>query len=259
MRRLWYLVSAFTVAALLGPSVTAQQAAKNTPSPAALLELRPVLEGVEYDMPPDKAAIDACKVESVFNDQKRAIGYALRDGQGKLLRRFVIAHGGSRLDQWSYFQDGFEVYREDDLDGDRSLDECRWLNAGGTRIAQVNKGKIRGWRQITAEEASKVLVQALVSGDLALFETVMATPDELTKAGVIKEVVDKVAAAASRCADAVAALRKQLVGWNEQTVWNRFDGTFPHVIPAEAAAGVDKDLTLYENAMIIPMQGCPGR
>ena len=89
------------------------------------------------------------------------MGYALRDGQGKLLRRFVIAHGSRRLDQWSYYQDGFEVYREDDLNGDRSLDECRWLNSGGTRIAQVQQGKIKGWRQISAEEASKVLVQAL--------------------------------------------------------------------------------------------------
>ena len=83
--------------------------------------------------------------------------------RGRLLRRFVIAHGSRRLDQWSYYQDGFEVYREEDLDGDRSLDECRWLNAGGTRIARVEKGKIKGWKQISAEEASKVLVQALVS------------------------------------------------------------------------------------------------
>ena len=121
------------------------------------------------------------------------MGYALRDGQGKMLRRFVIAHGGRRLDQWSYYQDGFQVCREDDLDGDRSLDECRWLNSGGTRIALVTKGKIKGWKQISAEEASKVLVAALVAGDVALLETIMATPDELAAAGVPKDVVDKVA------------------------------------------------------------------
>ena len=28
------------------------------------------------------------------------------------------------MDQWSYYQDGFEVYREIDLDGDQALDEC---------------------------------------------------------------------------------------------------------------------------------------
>jgi thiol-disulfide isomerase/thioredoxin len=217
-----------------------------------MLALRPVLVGVDYDTPADQAAIDACKLETVMSADKRNIGYALRDGQGKLLRRCVIARGGRRLDQWSYFQDGFEVYREDDLDGDQRLDECRWLNSGGSRIATVVRGKISAWKQISAEEASKVLVQALVAGDVALLETVMATPAELVAAGVPKDVVEKVAAAAAKRGDQMSALQKQLVGWNDQTVWNRFDGAYPHVIPADPGSGVEKDLTLYENAMVIP-------
>ena len=36
------------------------------------------------------------------------------------------------------------------------------MNAGGTRVATVKKGKIVGWKQISAEEASKVFVQGLV-------------------------------------------------------------------------------------------------
>jgi len=219
--------------------------------PSALLEVRPILKGVEYDTP-DQEAIKTCKVENVLNDQKRSVGYALRDGQGKMLRRFVIARGGRRLDQWSYYQDGFEVYREDDFDGNQSPDECRWLNAGGTRIALVEKGKIKAWKQISAEEASKVLVQSLVFGDDALLETVMATPAELTAAGLSKEIVDKVAAAALKRAEQVGELQKKLIGWNNHTVWNRFDGMFPHVIPADPASGLEKDLTLYENAMVIP-------
>jgi thiol-disulfide isomerase/thioredoxin len=252
MRRRLYSVAALAVVGFLGSSVQARQAARNETTPAALLELRPVLQGVEYDTPADQAAIDACKVEGVVDDQQRAVGYALRDGQGKLLRRFVIAHGSKRLDRWSYFQDGFEVYREDDLNGDRSLDECRWMNSGGTRIAQVQQGKVKGWRQISVEEASKVVVQALVSGDTALLETVMASSTELAAAGVSKDVVDKIAAAAGTRAAAVEALRKKLVGWNKQTIWSRFDGTFPHVIPADPGSGLNKDLTLYENAMVIP-------
>jgi thiol-disulfide isomerase/thioredoxin len=247
-----YSVAALAVLGFLGSRAQAQQPPKNPTSPSALLELRPVLQGVEFDTPTDQAAIDACKVESVFDDQKRSVGYALRDGQGKLLRRFVIAHGKQRLDQWSYYQDGFEVYREDDLNGDRALDECRWLNAGGTRIALVHQGKIKSWRQISAEEASKVLVQALIGGDVALLETVMASPAELAEAGVPKDVVDKVASAAGNRAQDVDALRKKLVGWNKQTIWSRFDGMYPRVIPADSSSGLDKDLTLYENAMVIP-------
>jgi thiol-disulfide isomerase/thioredoxin len=251
MRKLRYSVTAFVIIAIGTLPAGAQQAPK-APTAKDLLGLSPILAGVEYDVPPDEAAKNACKVENVLNDQQRSIGYALRDGQGKLLRRFVIAHGSKRLDQWSYYQDGFEVYREDDLDGDRSLDQCRWLNAGGSRIAVVQQGKVRGWRQISAEEASKVLVHAIVRGDLPLLESVMATAEELTGAGVPKDIVDKVAAEAGRRNEAVSALRKQLVGWNEQTVWNRFDGTLPHVIPADTSAGLEKDLTLYENAMVIP-------
>ena len=97
-----------------------------------------------------------------------------------------------------------------------------------------------------------MLVQALVAGEPSLLETVMATPAELAAAGVPKDVVDKVAAAALKRGEQVAALQKQLVGWNAQTIWNRFDGTFPHVIPADPASGLEKDVTLYENAMVIP-------
>ncbi len=235
------------VVGLLTSSAIAQ-----APTPGDVLKYRPTLTDVEYDTPADAAAISACKIENVVNDQKRSIGIALRDGQGKMLRRFVIAHGGRRMDQWSYFQDGFEVYREDDLDGDFRLDECRWLNAGGTRIAMVERGKIKVWKQISAEEASKVLVQALAADDVALLETVLATPAELAAAGVPKDIVDKIATAAQNRAESFAGLRKQLVGWTKQTVWNRFDGTFPHVIPADPGSGIEKDLTLYENAMVVP-------
>ena len=130
-----------------------------------------VQRGVDYDDPTEPAAIAACKVEKVQVKDKN-IGYALRDAQGQLLRRFVDADGKPGLDQWSYYLHGFEVYREVDLNGDRSLDECRWLNSGGTRIAEIKGGKIASWKRISAEEASKVFVQALVANDFALAETV---------------------------------------------------------------------------------------
>src|SRR5690606_9084815 len=46
------------------------------------------------------------------------------------------------------------------------------------------------------------------------------------------------------------ALRKSLLGsgWDGATVWSRFDGTLPHVIPADV--GVKEDLVLYENAFV---------
>lgn len=236
----------------LAPMAVLAQSKGYTPSD--LLAYKPALTGVDYDTPTDPKAIDACKVE-VVSVENHSIGYALRDGQGKMLRRFVAARS-RYMDQWSYYQDGFEVYRESDLDGDRALDEARWLNGGGSRIAVVKKGKIAGWKQISAEEASKVfvqgLVQALSGGDASLLGSVMATPDELAAAGLPRDVVDKVAAAAASRDAKVRALLESLSGWTRQTVWNRFDGTYPHVIPADPAGGPEKDIVVYENAMIFP-------
>lgn len=245
--------------ALVVVAASATGSAHGAYSPRDLLSYRPRLPGVEYDIPTDPAAIDACKVETVTNAEKRGVGYLLRDGQGKILRRFVIANGQdhTHLDQWSYFQDGFEVYREDDLDGDQRLDECRWMNAGGSRIAVVKANKIKTWKRISPEEASKVLVQALVAADDDLLATVMATPEELKDAGLPRDFVEKAQAALAGRPEKLADLRKSLVGWTKQTVWNRFDGTYPHLIPVDPAVGLAKDLTLYENAMIFPTSTGP--
>ena len=110
--------------------------AQSSYTPAFILEkFRPTQKGVDYDTPTEKAAVDACKVEKVLDAQQKPVGIKLVDGQGRLLRRFVDSNGKAGMDQWSYYQDGFEVYRETDLNDDKSLDECRWLNSGGTRIA----------------------------------------------------------------------------------------------------------------------------
>lgn len=247
MRRLGFAV-ALLGGLGLGAATPGLQAADYTPKD--LLKFRPTRSGVDYDNPVDQAAVDACKVEIVTDAQKRTVGYALRDGQNKLLRRFIITNGGKFLNQWSYYQDGFEVYRESDLDGDRSLDECRWMNQGGSRIATVQGGKIVGWKRISAEEASKMAVQALASNDLELLESLIATPDELKAAGLPAAVVSKVTADAGNRAERVQTLVKSLAGWSEKTVWNRFDGAMPHAIPADPASGVEKDLVLYENAVV---------
>lgn len=252
MRALNHALAAAGLLALVAPSHARAQT-----SPAQLLQsFKPMQKDlvVDYDTPTDKAEIDACKVESQSDKKTGTFAYLLRDGQGRLLRRFADtngkkdAKGQPHLDQWSYFKDGFEVYREIDLDEDGVLDECRWLNGGGTRIALIKSNRIAAWKRISAEEASKVLVQALVAGNAALVETVMATPEDLNALGVPASEVEKVTKARADRAAALEALRKQLKGWNAQTTWARFDGTLPHVIPADA--GLKDDLTLYENAFI---------
>ncbi len=218
-----------------------------------LLSYKPTQRWVDYDSISDPAAIKTCTIDDVLNAKGKKIGFVLRDGQGRPLRKVVdVAGNDNRMDQWSYFVDGFEVYRENDFDGNRSVDECRWMNSGGTRIATVLKGKINGWKQISAEEASKVLTQAIVDRDLALLETVVATPEELLSLGLSKAEVEKAGVAADlpKHQAKLDALWSSLKGWDEKTVWLRFDGAMPHLIPAEPEGGLKADVVLYENGVI---------
>jgi thiol-disulfide isomerase/thioredoxin len=240
---------------LLAPALALASAA---PTVKQMLALKPVVAEavVEYDVPTGDAAINACVVEP----SQSPPGWVLRDGQGKVLRKFVVGTG-STINRWSYYQEGFEVYRESSLDNDTSVEEARWLNNGGTRVAVVNgKNHIQGWKRISAEEASKVLVQAIVLKNPALLETVMARPEELAALGIPASEVQRAEAAAKGRAEAIAALRKGLAGWDDTTVWLRFDVPMPHVIPVDAATGLKDDLTLYENAVILagPAGGAPG-
>lgn len=238
---------------LLGSLGTAAATVLISPTQASAQSAQDVLKGfkptqaaaTEYDSPATPEALAACKVEKV----NKPAGWVVRDGQGRILRKFVDAKGTGKLNQWSYYQDGFEVYREVDNDGDQKLDEARWLNNGGSRVALLKGNKIVGWGRLSAEEASRVLVQALVTNDAALLDSVMARPEELTALGLTAESTKALAAANAKRAEGVQALLGQLKGWTETTTWLRFDGHMPHVIPSDAA-GLPADIMTYENGVV---------
>ena len=231
-----------------------------------LRENRPVHhQWVDIDKPTDPAAIAACTTEIV--PASRSGGAAkgstvvIRDGQGRTLCRFADVTGdeGGKVDLWCFYKDGFEVYRDVDYNDDGRVDECRWLNTAGTRIAVMRPvagekvvSRITSWRRLTAQEASQVLVQALVAGDPRLLETVMATPEELDALGLPKGLVEQSRADAKGRAEAVDTLIQKLLGWGwtNATAWLRFDADMPHLIPADASAGLKEDLLLFENAVV---------
>ncbi len=242
------IAAALLATAASGPRAQAP-AANQVTAEYILQKFKPTQRGVEYDTPTAPDEVAACVVEKVL-DGNRKVGDALRDGRGQILRRFVDTDGNNRMDRWSYYLDGFEVYRDLDLNDDRKVDEAHWLNAGGTRVAKVVESKIVDWKRLSAEEASRVLVQALVAKDFALLETVLATPAELLALGAPKGLVDQATAGAAERPAQLAALGQKLTGWDAGTTWLRFDGVMPHLIPADAAPGLKGDLVLYENAVI---------
>ena len=201
-----------------------------------ILSYTPAVKGApaDYDKPADAKAVEACKIE--IPEAAGRLPPPRRPGQGPPPVRRQSKPQSKQLDQWSYYQDGFEVYREVDLDGDNYVDEARWLNAGGTRVASVKyldkAYVIAGWKRISAEEASKVLVQGLVGGDLDLVESVMATPEELEALGVPASEQERARAGQKGRAAELTKLRQGLAGWTAATVWLRLDAAYAPPDPA---------------------------
>ena len=71
-----------------------------------------------------------------------------------ILRRFVDTNDDNVVDQWSYYKDGLEVYRDIDSTFNGKADQYRWFNTGGSRWAiDANEdGVIDSWKSISAEE-----------------------------------------------------------------------------------------------------------
>src|SRR5438067_7021966 len=119
------------------------------PSVAQMLQYKPRQQGVVYSTPsPEEQA--SCKVTLEQGGRPGSNGWVLLDAQSRKLRRFFDSNGDKKIDVWSYYKDGAEVYREIDTNMDDVPDQYRWLNSGGMKWGvDVNAdGKIDAWRMI---------------------------------------------------------------------------------------------------------------
>src|ERR1700731_3921213 len=101
------------------------------PAVSQILSFRPKQQGVIYSTPTAQEQ-ESCKVE-LISGARNGNGWLLRDPRGQPLRRFFDTNGDKRIDVWSYYQDGVEVYREIDSDLNGRVDQYRWLNTGGMK------------------------------------------------------------------------------------------------------------------------------
>ena len=59
----------------------------------------------------------------------RPTEYSLVDmSTKKLVRKFTDTNGDKKLDNWIYFKDGVETYRDIDTDCDGRADQCRFMD-----------------------------------------------------------------------------------------------------------------------------------
>ncbi len=206
---------------------------------------------------PDKAEWGKCKVETVKFG--KGSGYLVTGPQGQVLRRFIDLDGNETVDQYRYYKDGLEVYREIDASGDKkkvNIDQMRWFNTGGTRWGiDANKdGVIEQWKIISAEEVSIEAVRALVTGDVKVLKPLLASAEDLAAVGVDKGAQAAILKAIASPEQALAEIVKNSKIIKPTTRWMQFNCAMPYMVPAEPGKS-SQDLYVYENAMAIVENG----
>ncbi|MEQ9411913.1 MAG: TlpA disulfide reductase family protein [Fuerstiella sp.] len=220
------------------------------PSPKQIFEgFRPVQRDVQYDTP-EPGDYDDCKVE--IERGEGTAGFVVYGPAGQVLRRFTDINSDTHPDLFRYYHMGLEVYRDIDTDSNQKPDQFRWMNWGGLRwgIDKDEDGRIDQWKQLSAQEAAQIAVEAMIRNDIQSLATVLINAEDLQ---AIKVTADIGRQLQQSVADPATQLRKVLAGsksLSERTKWVRFDPPVPGLIPQEDGKAA-MDLTVYENAMAI--------
>jgi hypothetical protein len=218
----------------------------------AAAKTRPIQRDVEMDVIADEE-IPQC--ELVISEDARTM--RLMSPQNVVLRHFADTDGDPdrQVDQWSFYQNGVEVYRELDTTGDGKRDQFRWLNSAGTRwgIDKTGNGTIDQWLEISAEEVSREIVLALAAKDARRFANVALKEEELASLGLgatlHSNVAGKITALNAGFINAANA-----VALSNNAEWHQLGAVMPGLVP-KGEQGNQKDLRVYENAAVTISDG----
>ncbi|HLJ11541.1 MAG TPA: redoxin domain-containing protein [Planctomycetaceae bacterium] len=245
VKEFWFSFAALAALVI----VVSASRADEPPTVKQSLGIVPAQSDVDYDKP-DPKTFGQCKISPVT--EGKATGWLVSDASGQILRRFMDNDDDGFVDQFSFYKNGLEVYRDIISKPKGKKDQFRWFNFGGTRwgLDTNADGKIDVWKQISPEEVSRIAVAALVHQDASLLTPLLISKDDLKHLGIKgpleAKLLDSVADPAAKLKKAVA--NSKII--TPRTTWLRFDATPPSVVPADSikAAG---DLVVYENAMAL--------
>jgi TolA-binding protein len=223
------------------------------PTAEQALKLSPVQPNIDYDRP-SAAEMPKCKIR--VEKLGKMVGWIVENPNGVILRRFIDTNGDNVVDQWSYYKDGLEVYRDIDSNFNGKADQHRWFHSAGSRwaIDQNEDGEIDYWKAISAEEASAEAIAAIAAGDVKRFARLMPTAAELKSLGLGAKQTNDIAAKIERALAEFKAMtaKQKLLG--ADAVWLQFSGGRPGLIPAGTNQST-KDVRVYENATAIAETG----
>ncbi len=229
------------------------------PTVKQALELKPVQPDVQCDNPTDAQEIAKARIEPISEPGRS--GWQVFDSQGRLLRRFVDTNGDKKLDLWSYYQNGIEVYRDVDADFNEKADQYRWLGTGGSRWGKDTNedGTIDRWHMISPEEVTAEVVAALRDQDVARFKRVLLSTSELKALGLGKERTQEMADRIQAAARDFERFSRSRALVKPSARWIHFGATRPGLLPA-GTDGSSRDLLIYDNvAAIVDTDGKHGQ
>ena len=229
------------------------------PTAEQILLYKPKQIGVEVTTP-TAAETSACTVDlekgRKFAGDKQATAWVLKDGQGKILRKFHDTTGEGAVNVWAYYRDGEEAYREVASKVKGKADQYRWLGPNGSKwgIDSVGDGRIDTWAAISVEEVSQEILAAVATRDFKRLEALMLTKEELVAfdlpAAESARYRSKLASAAEEFQKTTKALPKL----TEKTIWVHLETKVPQTIAFDSI-GSKVDLVRYRHATILYQDG----
>ncbi|QDV27077.1 redoxin domain-containing protein [Aureliella helgolandensis] len=221
------------------------------------LSYAPAQPDVNYEKV-SKEQLGECTIEELKRDDGK--GFWITGPAGQPLRWFADTDGDNKIDRWSYYNAGVEVYREVDTDANRTADAYRWLSTEGMRwgVDKNEDGVVEEWSVISAEEVTAEVVRAVAAGDPARFARLLIADAEIASLGLGAE---KEAALRKRVTEAGLEFTAWASGQKVVTPrsrWTNFGADKPGIVPA-GTDGSTKDLVVYENTVALMDEGGEAR
>jgi len=219
--------------------------------------LQPKQKGVVYSVPsPDDYS--ACQVQKIPGRQPNTVrGFVLLDPRGKPICRFLDNTGSGKVDAWSYYKDGIEVYREwttkqwSPKDFPRP-NQFRWLNSGGMKwgVDVDGDGKIDGWKMISAEEVAEEVFLAARDNDPHRLQTLFISETEMQALHLSADLMEKIRSQTKDAARKLQTTLAKLPALTNKAQFVRVEGAPPQCKLAEEAK-TDVDLFLFPARAIL--------
>lgn len=218
------------------------------------LTIKPKQSGVDYDTPAADQ-IKNCRLERAV-ERYKVPGWIVYDQTGRVVRVFLDKDKDRGLDQWSYYKNGIEVYRDIDSNFDGKTDQYRWMGSAGRRwgVDSNQDGRVDSWKAISAEELAEEVFFAFKDRDRNRFNRLLLKQDELKSLNLGERMNKVVATSVNNAAKSFETVVKDQKEISAATKFVDFGGARPALVP-EGREGIKRDVIIYDHAQTLYSNG----